>query len=196
MHGGRRLLIAGSAVTLVALSVLTTMGGRHAPSRAAADSTGIHKIKHVVVVMQENRSFDSYFGTYPGADGIPRNAAGKPTACVPNPKTARCVRSYHDTRDKNAEAPHDANSAQVDIAGGLMNGFVIAAEVARAKSHAACPSGDTNPSCVSNPRQVMGYHNRHELPLYWGYADNYVLQDHMFEPTLGWSLPSHLFMVS
>src|SRR5689334_842983 len=35
------------------------------------DVQGIHKIKHVVVVMQENRSFDSYFGTYPGADGIP-----------------------------------------------------------------------------------------------------------------------------
>ena len=32
----------------------------------------IHKIKHVVVIMQENRSFDTYFGTYPGADGIPR----------------------------------------------------------------------------------------------------------------------------
>src|SRR4029453_2545164 len=34
--------------------------------------SGIHKIKHVVVIMQENRSFDSYFGTFPGADGIPR----------------------------------------------------------------------------------------------------------------------------
>ena len=32
---------------------------------------GIHKIKHVIIVMQENRSFDSYFGTYPGATGIP-----------------------------------------------------------------------------------------------------------------------------
>ena len=35
----------------------------------AASLAGIHKIRHVVVVMQENRSFDSYFGTYPGADG-------------------------------------------------------------------------------------------------------------------------------
>ena len=39
---------------------------------------GIHKIKHVIIVMQENRSFDSYFGTYPGADGIPMKN-GKPT---------------------------------------------------------------------------------------------------------------------
>src|SRR5579862_4355035 len=37
----------------------------------AATPTGIHKIQHVIVIMQENRSFDSYFGTFPGADGIP-----------------------------------------------------------------------------------------------------------------------------
>ena len=43
---------------------------------------GIHKIKHVIVIMQENRSFDSYFGTYPGADGIPMSN-GVPTVCVP-----------------------------------------------------------------------------------------------------------------
>jgi phospholipase C len=44
------------------------------------------RIKHVVVVMQENRSFDSYFGTYPGADGIPMRD-GRPTVCVPDPNT-------------------------------------------------------------------------------------------------------------
>ncbi len=46
---------------------------------------GIHKIKHVIIVMQENRSFDSYFGTFPGADGIPMRH-GVPTVCMPNPK--------------------------------------------------------------------------------------------------------------
>ncbi len=44
---------------------------------------GIHKIKHVIVILQENRSFDSYFGTYPGADGIPMKN-GQPTVCVPD----------------------------------------------------------------------------------------------------------------
>ncbi len=39
--------------------------------------------------MQENRSFDSYFGTYPGADGIPMNN-GVPTVCVPEPRTGGC----------------------------------------------------------------------------------------------------------
>jgi phospholipase C len=54
-----------------------------APADAAAPA-GIHKIRHVVIIMQENRSFDSFFGTFPGADGIPmRN--GVPTVCVPDP---------------------------------------------------------------------------------------------------------------
>jgi len=41
------------------------------PSGSYVAPAGIHTIKHVIIVMQENRSFDSYFGTYPGADGIP-----------------------------------------------------------------------------------------------------------------------------
>ena len=37
------------------------------------------------MIMQENRSFDSYFGTYPGADGIPRDSNGRFTVCLPDP---------------------------------------------------------------------------------------------------------------
>src|SRR5262249_34861231 len=39
-------------------------------------SSGLERIKHVVIIMQENRSFDHYFGTFPGADGIPMDDAG------------------------------------------------------------------------------------------------------------------------
>jgi phospholipase C len=42
----------------------------------------------------------------------------------------------------------------------------------------------------------MGYHDRSDIPNYWAYADNYVLEDHMFEPNASWSLPEHLFLVS
>ena len=42
----------------------------------------------------------------------------------------------------------------------------------------------------------MGYHDQREIPNYWTYAKNFVLQDHMFEPSLSWSLVSHLYMVS
>jgi phospholipase C len=42
----------------------------------------------------------------------------------------------------------------------------------------------------------MGYHDARDLPNYWAYARNFVLQDHMFEPDASWSLPSHLFLLS
>ena len=59
----------GSAV--VALVFVSVAGLLVAASSSAASAgpQGIHKIKHVVVIMQENRSFDSYFGTFPGARG-------------------------------------------------------------------------------------------------------------------------------
>ena len=56
------------------------------------------------MIMQENRSFDSYFGTYPGADGIPMKN-GVPTVCVPNPGGG-CTRPYHDKADLNGGGPH------------------------------------------------------------------------------------------
>jgi phospholipase C len=42
----------------------------------------------------------------------------------------------------------------------------------------------------------MGYHDGSDIPNYWSYAKNFVLQDHMFEPNASWSLPAHLFLVS
>ncbi len=42
----------------------------------------------------------------------------------------------------------------------------------------------------------MGCHDAREIPNYWSYARNFVLQDHMFEPNSSWSLPEHLFQVS
>ena len=48
------------------------------------DVNGIFKIKHVVIIMQENRSFDQYFGTFPGADGIPGSPA-TPARCRASP---------------------------------------------------------------------------------------------------------------
>ena len=48
---------------------------------ASANQDQIHKIKHIVVIQQENRSFDSYFGSYPGAAGIPMHN-GTPAVCA------------------------------------------------------------------------------------------------------------------
>jgi phospholipase C len=161
------------------------------PSGSYIVPAGIHKIKHVIIVMQENRSFDTYFGTYPGADGIPMKD-GTPTACVPNPAGGGCTRPYHDTADVNGGGPHGAASAVADVDGGRMDGFIEQRDQARS----TCTNPD-DPACsAAGQPDVMGYHTAAEIPNYWTYAQDFVLDDHMFEPVKSWSLPDHLYLVS
>ena len=135
---------------------------------APARLTGIHKIRHIVVIMQENRSFDSYFGTYPGADGLPRKH-GKFTVCVPDPRSGGCQRPFHDATNRDAGGPHDHIDAIRDIAGGRMSGFVARAESGRTMF---CHRHIDSPKCSLAPANpdVMGYHDAREIPNYWSYA--------------------------
>ena len=198
----RRSLIAFVGIALVAASSLgvafAPTGTRSTHPASAArkkPASGIHKIKHVIVIMQENRSFDHYFGTYPGADGFPRTANGDFAVCVPNPATGGCDKPFHDTRDLNAGGPHGQGDAITDVDGGKMDGFVARAENAKVKG---CKKNPNNPICSQRATHpdVMGYHDVSDIPNYWAYARNFVLQDHMYEPNASWSLPAHLFMVS
>jgi phospholipase C len=191
-------------LAVAALGVLLASEALPGPLRAATavrptspggTPQGIHKIRHVVIIMQENRSFDSYFGTYPGANGIP-GLAGNPgkVPCLPA-VTGHCVRPYHDTFAKNFGGPHTYKSALADLADGGMNGFVLQEQHAEAR---VCHQFDA-PWCETGHRKtsdVMGYHDGREIPNYWTYASNFVLQDRMFESDSSWSLPEHLYLVS
>ena len=158
---------------------------------SSAAAPGIHKIQHVVVIMQENRSFDSYFGTFPGADGIPMQN-GQPTVCVNDPASGQCVQPFHDPNDLNHGGPHGQKAATNDIDASKMDGFIGQAE---AGQKVTC-TNQFDPACATATSDVMGYHDQLEIPNYWTYAEQFVLQDHMFEPNASWSLPEHLFMVS
>ena len=177
----------------VALVSGVTFFGREGGSHAHPIA-GIHKIRHVVVIMQENRSFDSYFGTYPGADGLPRRN-GRFTVCSPDPKTGRCLRPFHDARDRNSGGPHEHFDAVRDINGGKMDGFV---REARRGLIAGCVTSPDSPLCSLGAAKpdVMGYHDDREIPNYWAYARNFVLRDRMFESVTSWSLPQRLYDVS
>ena len=183
---------------MLALGVLAlTACGSSAPQRrsapAAGTPAGIHKIKHIIVVMQENRSFDEYFGTFPGADGIPRRN-GKFTVCVPDPARNRCARPFHDPTNRNIGGPHEHSDALMDVNGGRMDGFIARA---RRGLKGGCKAHPKAAQCVRKlPPDVMGYKDAREIPNYWAYAKHFVLQDHMFQPDASWSLPDHLFMVS
>jgi len=182
-------------VAATVIACLATLGGELALRvGAGTEADGIHKIQHVIVIMQENRSFDSYFGTFPGADGIPM-LNGRPTMCNPDPVLHTCVRPYHDPADRNAGGPHGHRNALSNINGGRMDGFQ---RETRNAILTACRNRDPfAPTCrPKQPPDVMGYHDAREIPNYWTYAKQFVLQDHMFEPITSWSLPAHLFMVS
>jgi phospholipase C len=137
--------------------------------------------------MQENRSFDEYFGTYPGVDGVYSGVCLTGTG-------GPCVQLYHDTNDVNRGGPHGWGNANADVDSGKMDGFLK--QSFTANKNASCTPPDPNCAPGSNPDDVMGWHDYHEIANYWNYAHQYVLQDRMFESVLSYSLPAHLYMVA
>jgi phospholipase C len=194
-----RAAFAGDRSNIASQSVPVALTVAPAP-------VGIHKIRHIVIINQENRSFDSYFGTFPGADGIP-GMAGHPgqVPCVPDPDLGGCVKPFHDLTDANNGGPHGWPNALPDLnctdfytrTGCQMNGFVAQAEKSQGctvndRSCLPCMTGHQTGKCDD----AMAYHDGSDIPNYWTYARNFVLQDHMFEPVASWSLPEHNYMVS
>jgi phospholipase C len=138
------------------------------PSAASPDSP----IEHVVFLIKENRSFDHYFGSYPGAEGATEGG------------TLDCA-SYKDgptvkLKPAPLVMPHDLGHAFYPglraINGGKMNGY----------------------NCVALGEDLTGYtqHSRETLPAYWAYADRFVLADHFFTSMYGPTFPEHLYTVA
>src|SRR5215469_11758686 len=173
----RAVAAAVALPTIVAVAAAASMPAQPALQPAPRPAFGIHKLKHVIVIMQENRSFDSYFGTYPGADGIPNGV------CVPDPLHGGCIKPYVDHADRNSGGSHVNASSIADVNGGEMNGFVKVAE-------SKCKVGKP---CKTD---VMGHHVASDIPDYWAYARHFALDDHLFESDDSWSLPAHMYDVS
>ena len=168
------------------------------PARPVDPEAGIMNLDHLIFVVQENRSFDHYFGTFPGADGLPRRPDGSFDVCVPDPRGGRCRRPYHDRDQFDGGGPHGHDASVVDVNGGRMNGFLRALEIegnACTRTPPKDPCSEVEPGPNGTP-DVLGYHTAREIPNYWRYAREYVLHDAMFAPTDSWTLPAHLYLVS
>ena len=134
---------------------------------AVASGPPASKIQHVVYIIQENKTFDSYFGTYPGADGFPSSLLN---ASSPSPYLPHHVSSEVPPSLTNAwAAAHEAWD------NGKMDRFINA---------------------QSGNAQTMGYYDRSNIPYYWDYADHYVLADHFFSSLMGPTFPNHLYIAS
>ena len=105
--------------------------------RAIDPALGIFNLDHLIFIVQENRSFDHYFGTFPGADGIPSGV------CLPDPKVQRCRRPYHDRNLFDRGGPHNERASRITIDKGKMDGAVRAL---RAIGN-ACRFNPARPGC-------------------------------------------------
>jgi len=154
------------------MAILALAFGVLGPTPAlAADPAAIN---HLVVLMQENHTFDNYFGTFPGADGIPKNV------CQPLTRTGSgCIAPYHFPTSHAADPDHSSQSARSAYDDGRMDGFALS-------------QADRN----LDPSVPMGYWDGSDLPLYWNLAKDYVLADRFFSSAWGASQTNHLYWIA
>ncbi len=155
---------------------------RLAPPRAstapplAINTAAVAKIKHVFVLMQENHTFDNYFGTFPGADGV-RNACGVPTN--PADPASPMVRPFHLSQVRTPDLHHGEVSSRAAFDNGKMDGFVKAQLTRKLPGQLA-----------------LGYYDGRDLAAYWELARQYVLADRFFSSAQGGSSINHQYWVA
>jgi phospholipase C len=147
----------------------------------AADPPSLTPIKHFLFLLQENHSFDNYFGTYPGADGIP---AGVCEPLDPTQPDQGCVKPYNVGGLPITDLLHNRDTFVAQYRDGAMDGFVSA--------HLA--SGGVHAPEIA--RFTMGYYDDTEIPYYWNVADNYVLFDRFFSSAAAGSFMNHMYWIS
>ncbi len=146
-------------------------------------------IKHLVVIFQENVSFDHYFGTYPNATNPPGEPAFTPTPDTPsvnglsedlltmNPNSANPFRLDR-SQELICDQDHDYTPEQQAFDGGLMDMFP--------QFTGGCPEKNL----------TMGYYDGNTVTGLWNYAQNFAMSDNSYDTTFGPSTPGALNLVS
>jgi phospholipase C len=203
----RRGFVAFAALLVVVIAVVSWLGARGdggspsaRPSIPPAGGTGgtgdggegasgvvtpDAPIEHVVFIVKENRTFNNYFATYPGAAGATEGGTIRCTedGCEDGP-TVELTRA-------SDIMPHDLTHCfrcgLVAINDGKMNGFN--------RMNGVIPSGEKT-DIYGADLSGYSYYEREDLPHYWAYADRFVLADHFFTSMYGPTLPEHLYAVA
>jgi phospholipase C len=178
-----RRRVALAAVATLAMSIAVSANA--APSGAsshlsspAATPAGLAKIKHVVVMMQENRSYDSYFGQLNG-EGQPASPA-EPTTGNPDPLTpGNTITPFLATNACTvADLGHSWNQTHKEWDNGKMDGFTAVNE------DPADPNGS----------RTMGYFDQGMLPFYYNLANQFSIADHYFASVLSQTFPNRFYL--
>jgi phospholipase C len=131
------------------------------------------QIEHVVIYMQENQSFDHYFGTLRGVDGFTFGPDGMPTNSNPDASGNAVTVSHHEATCDGISGDHGWNGTHRSINGGAMDGFAQ----------------------VSGPR-VMGYFDGTNLPFYRGLAHTFPICDRWFSSVPGPTHPNRRYLLA
>ena len=156
-------------------------GDRPDPSRPVGTDM-LPRIKHIVVLMMENHSFDNYLGTLGRGEGLPLGDDGTPDA--ENPDSAgTMIRAHHakSTVQQEGVPCQSWSASHAQWADGKLNGFVTSAEQ-------AAPEGDKT--------AAMAYWTGEDLPFYHGLAQTFPLADRWFSSCLGPTFPNRRFLLA
>ena len=164
--------LAGLWLGAALLSALFPLSSAAAASGPPAKTP----IQHLIVVMQENHTFDNYFGTYPGADGLP---AGIQMPINPADPSAGAVAPFHISNYPIEDLSHSAATFTKQWDSGKMDGFVSALDALK-----------------QDGKLSMGYYDGTDLPFYWNLADQYVLFDRFFSSARDGSFANHMYWVA
>jgi phospholipase C len=196
-------------IPLAIALLLTVLGPMLVISPPVTTPTGM-PIRHLIFIVQENHSFDNYFGTYPGANGFPPGTA-VPTD--PNGTTGLTVSPFHLNTSQYIDivgdelppgiSDPDELASLVSNETASVSPFQFLSEIEIALNHSwyvahidynqgkmdGFVAGEDSPL-------TMGYYDRSNIPNYWAYADHFVLDDNFFSSLMGPSLPNHLYIAS
>ena len=158
-------------------------------------------VKYVFVLYQENRSFDSYFGTFPGADGLfsqpPGKTPGFTQALTNTDGTATTIQPFRigpkeyasDTDD--IDHSHPRIVAKMDI----VNGKPLMDHFAQTEEQKYSPNGSPTLKAKQFGELAMAYEDGDTIPFLWRYANRFVLFDHIFQQMTGPSTPGNLAII-
>jgi phospholipase C len=160
------------------------------------------RIKYVFVIYQENRSFDSYFGTFPGADGLFSRAAkdtpGFEQQLIDTDGTVTRIHPFRIGPEQYAADTDDVDHSHTGIVTKMhvvdgrprMDRFALAEE----RRHA--PAGNPSLQAKQFGELTMAYEDCDTVPLLWRYADRFVLFDHVFQLMTGPSTLGNLSIIA
>jgi phospholipase C len=193
---------------IAAFSLISCGGGSTTLPAASLTAPNLvsKSVKHVFVIVQENHTFDNYFGLFPGVNGQTVENLGTGTAqaddCVPDPQTGGCQRPFLITTNKTspnyvADAPdigggdNSRIGQTTSVDHGAMDGYLRDLEGATATPLPASPTA-AQIAAHNNAITIESVYDCDTIPYLWYYAKNFALFDHYYQANTGPSTPGNI----